>query len=62
MFLKKKKYFFVCQITVKYTNVNIKNSEDPLSTHFFKIRLKARPGFTRVNPWVNPGRDGHFEP
>ena len=44
MFLKKRKKFFVCQITVKYTNVNIKNSEDPLSTHFFKIRLKAQPG------------------
>ena len=56
MFLKKKKtYFFVCQITVKYTNVNIKNSEDPLSTHFFKIRLKAQPGFTRVKPMGKPG-------
>ena len=26
------------------------NTEDPLSTHFSKIRLKAQPGFTRVNP------------
>ena len=52
----------MCQITVKYTNVNIKNSEDPLSTHFFKIRLKAQPGFTRVNPMGKPGGDGHFEP
>ena len=55
MFLKKKKIFFVCQITVKYSNVNIKNSEDPLSTHFFKIRLKAQPGFTRVKPMGKPG-------
>ena len=55
MFLKKKIFFFVCQITVKYTNVNIKNSEDPLSTHFFKIRLKAQPGFTRVKPMGKPG-------
>ena len=54
MFLKKKK-IFVCQITVKYTNVNIKNSEDPLSTHFFKIMLKAQPGFTRVKPMGKPG-------
>ena len=52
---KEKKIFFVCQITVKYTNVNIKNSEDPLSTHFFKIRLKAQPGFTRVKPMGKPG-------
>ena len=48
-------FFFVCQITVKYTNVNIKNSEDPLSTHFFKIRLKAQLGFTRVKPMGKPG-------
>ena len=54
MFLKKK-FFFVCQITVKYTNVNIKNNEDPISTHFFKIRLKAQPGFTRVKPMGKPG-------
>ena len=53
MFLKKKKN--VCQITVKYTNVNIKNSEDPLSTHFFKIRIKAQPGFTWVKPMGKPG-------
>ena len=53
MFLKKKK--IVCQITVKYTNVNFKNSEDPPSTHFFKIRLKAQPGFTRVKPMGKPG-------
>ena len=46
---------FACQITVKYTNVNIKNSEDPLSTHFFKIRLKAQPEFTRVKPMGKPG-------
>ena len=50
-----KNFFFVCQITVKYTNVNIKNSEDPLSTHFFKIRLEAQPGFTRVKPMGKPG-------
>ena len=62
VFKEKKNIFFVCQITVKYTNVNIKNSEDPLSTHFFKLRLKAQPGFTWVKPMVNPGRDGHFEP
>ena len=49
MFLKKKK------LPVKYTNVNIKKSEDPLSTHFFKIRLKAQPGFTRVKPMGKPG-------
>ena len=56
MFLKEKiLYFFVCQITVKYTNVNIKKSEDPLSTHFFKIRLKAQPRFTRVKPMGEPG-------
>ena len=35
--------------------MNIKNSEDPLSTHFFKIRLKAQPGFTRVKPMGKPG-------
>ena len=35
--------------------MNIKNSEDPLSTHCFKIRLKAQPGFTRVKPMGKPG-------
>ena len=35
--------------------MNIKNSEDPLSTHFFKIRLKAQPMFTRVKPMGKPG-------
>ena len=41
------------------TILNILNILFPSIPHFSKIRLKTQPGFTQ---WVNPGRDGHFEP
>ena len=55
--------FFI--ILLASISTNLHNSEHlkyfntQYSPTFSKIRLKTQPGLTQ---WVNPGRDGHFEP